>query len=313
MPNNQTPEEFSRNLRDSWSEFSKTMVAIATGVGEARRQLAENSEAISIAIENARNVGVSAVTMVAVPREAWQKKAVPVLRMVKINADTAKRAAAVGARLTDAGWLPWILSPTEDLIKSDDPVAFFEGWVVTEWPTIAEKLTENAGLYGAGESPSKTLRAAILLHEAGLYEQVPRVLFPEIEKCVAEHFYREKIRQEETQLPKFRSVIGMIWSLATTGFALLAPGMGVAQGQMHVLALHSYVGSSKKNPRKDLPNDEFFPNRNRVIHGWRSGEYDSRKASLNSLFLYDTMMLGLAFTMGMVGGDLTIEDGNSPR
>ena len=70
MPNNQTPEEFSRNLRDSWSEFSKTMVAIATGVGEARRQLAENSEAISIAIENARNVGVSAVTMVAVPREA---------------------------------------------------------------------------------------------------------------------------------------------------------------------------------------------------------------------------------------------------
>lgn len=177
---------------------------------------------------------------------------------------------------------------------------------------IAKKLTENASRYRLGESLPKTLRAAILLHEAGLYEQVPRVLFQEIEKCVAEHFYRDKIPHKETQLTEFRSIIEMVWGLATTGFALLAPANSVARGQMQVLALHSYVGSSKKSPRADLPNDEFFPNRNRVIHGWRSGEYDSRKASLNSFFLFDTMMLGLAVTVRLVGQDLRVEDGTLP-
>lgn len=132
MPEDQTPEEFLMNLRDAWSVFSKTMVAVAAGVEDAHRQIAESSAKISIALEGAREVGTNAVTMVAVAWDAWQNKAVPALRMVEINAATATKATEAGARLTDAGWLPWILSPTEELIKADDPVVFFDNWVVTE-------------------------------------------------------------------------------------------------------------------------------------------------------------------------------------
>jgi hypothetical protein len=309
----QTPDEIYKQFLADWSAIGQTVMAIASGIDRTQKSLAENAEAIAGAIDRARKLGSKIGATMIVVRDAWEKKAVPVLRIVKQNADMASSATEIGSDLASAGWVPWIHAPVRELLDCEDPVATFERWTTSEWESIAGKLTENAEKYDLGESPKRTMRAAILLHENGCYEQVPRVLFPEIEKCVAEHFYQSKIPHDENQLPEFRGIIEMIWGLATTGFALLAPTLGVGRDQMRILAMHSYMGSSKKNPAPALPNADCFPNRNRVLHGWESGDYHSPKASLNSLFLCDIMLQGLAFATALGGRGLKIEnDGSFP-
>jgi hypothetical protein len=160
----------------------------------------------------------------------------------------------------------------KELLTSADPVDLFGKWVSSEWPAIAEKLIENAERYEIGVSPVKAMRAALMLHDSGYYELVPRVLFPEIEKCVAEQFYGGTVDRDETQLSEFREIVEAFWAFATAGFSLFGPSLGVGQNQMQILALHSYAGSSKKNPRPVLPNADCFPNRNRVLHGLQSGD-----------------------------------------
>ncbi|MBM7482335.1 hypothetical protein ACVWWI_004354 [Bradyrhizobium sp. USDA 3686] len=309
-----TPAELYDRFCTAWSAIGQTAMVITSGIDRAQKHLAENAEAITSAIERARDIGSQIGTTITLVQNAWEKEAGPVLRVVKQNAGMASKAAEIGSKLANAGWAPWIHAPVRELLDSEDPVAAFERWTSSEWRSIASKLTENAENYALGDSPKRTMQAAILLHENGYYEQVPRVLFPEIEKCVAEHFYQGRIPHEENQLPEFRSIIEMIWGLATTGFALLAPALGVGRDQMQILALHSYMGSSKKNPAASLPNADCFPNRNRVLHGWKSGDYNTPKASLNSLFLFDIMLQGLAFAMALGKSEPKIEndDGSLP-
>lgn len=310
----QTADEIYKKFCAAVASIGQTAAVIASGIDRAHKNLAENAKAIAGALDQAQKLGSRIGAAMVVVADAWEKQAVPVLRVVRQNADMASRAADIGSSLASAGWVPWIHSPVKALLDSADPVATFERWTTVEWASIANKLTENAEKYGLGESSKRTMRAAILLHENGYYEQVPRVLFPEIEKCVAEHFYQGRVPHAENQLPEFRGIIEMIWRLATTGFALLVPTLGLGRDQMQILALRSYVGSSKKNPPPSLPNGDCFPNRNRVLHGWESGNYRSPKASLNSLFLCDIMLQGLAITVAWSGRGMRIENDDSfPR
>lgn len=307
----QTPEELYKQFSAALSSIAQTAGVIAAGIDDARKRW-PSAEAIAGAINRAQKIGSQIGATMVVIEEAWEKKAVPVLRVVKQNADTASRAAEIGTQLTTAGWVPWIHSPVKTLLESPAPVTEFERWTTAEWSSISKRLIASAEQYRLGDSPIRTIQAAVMLHENGCYEQVPRVLFPEIEKCVAEHFYKGRVPHEQNQLPEIRGFIEMIWGLATTGFALLAPGLGVGRGQMQILELHSYVPSSKKNPPPTPPNADCFPNRNRVIHGWETGDYHSPKASLNSMFMYDIMLQGLAFAVALNSKGLKIEGNDVP-
>ncbi len=48
------------------------------------------------------------------------------------------------------------------------------------------------------------------------------------------------------------------------------------------------------------------------IHGWESGDYHSSKASLNSMFMYDVLLQGLAFAVALNTKGLEIEENDVP-
>src|ERR1700761_3324751 len=126
----QTPEEIYRRFCAAWTSIGQTAGALASGINQAQKNLAENAEAIARAIDHVRKLGREIGTAMIVVRDSWKKDVVPVLRVVKQNADTASRAAEIGSDLASAGWVP---SPVEALLNSTDPVAAFEGWTASEW------------------------------------------------------------------------------------------------------------------------------------------------------------------------------------
>jgi hypothetical protein len=220
----------------------------------------------------------------------------PIVERFQQNKLEAKRLSQVAQTLEQAGWFPWVGLPFSDLAESTDPVKDFEAWLDKAWPDIENILQKQLRLYGLGDSVASTLKLALSAHADGYFELVPRILYPEIEKCAGLYYYSQPSPHGQTNLPEIREVLEAIWQFAGGAISYFKPSIGPAANQMN--AVGQYVYSNWRTCINE-PLAKYFPNRNRVLHGIHSDVFNNKKASVNSILIFASMITGIAVAKAM--------------
>jgi len=291
---NQWAEEMGTILTDAGDQISARLAPAQ----EMMSNLQKTLEPVQAGLQNFGN-------LVAGLQRGLNEKIGPMIAVARKNKAETDQVEKIAADIVVAGWVPWASAPIDILLKSETPVGEYGKWLEEQWPSISAGLSESVRGYELGISSERALELALMAHAAGYYEFVPRILYPEIEKWVGKHFYREPVPQRETKLLNFRQALALFWEFIAAFLSYAQSNVGMARDQMKLIGDRVYVSVKDSETDANPMQIGCFPNRHRVLHAINSDVYDTKKASINSFFIYDMMLKGVFIAREM---DVTVDD-----
>lgn len=201
-------------------------------------------------------------------------------------------AAKVGQSLEKAGWFPHGAIPLS-VVMSDDFEAAIPAWIDAHAGTGWSSITKVHDLSTIGQAAKESFETAVSLYQSQKYNAALRVIFPEIEACAFEAFYRalgiswSRRSKRPTRLLELQDVIRLLWRVGALGALFDARGIWLPQ-QEQIIRDFCYTDVDLDNV---LPAQLRFPNRHAVAHGIL--RYDTQKACINGLLIADVMFRGI--------------------
>ncbi|MBW7974601.1 hypothetical protein [Bradyrhizobium sp. BR 10289] len=252
----------------------------------------ENIVPLQASLQAASRVAQSAERAFQTTVKPFLEGLQPALQKVREAHVQSTVAAKVGQSLEKAGWFPHGAIPLS-VVTKDDFEAAIPAWIDANGGTDWSSITKVHDLSTVGQPAKESFATAVSLYQSQKYNAALRVIFPEIEACAFEAFYRalgiswSRRSKRPTRLLELQDVIRLLWRIGSLGALFDARGVWLPQ-QEQIIRDFCYTDVDQDNV---LPAQLHFPNRHAVAHGVL--RYDCQKACINGLLIADVMFRGI--------------------
>lgn len=210
--------------------------------------------------------------------EPYARAAVPYLRAAALAAAFYDRVRKI---YETTGLLYHYTFPNELIVGENAVKDHMENAVLEHyrgnWRSVSSEIETNIDQYTIPKASREALKEGLHAHGIGLYQAVPRIVFPEIERVLVNSGYNFS----SPEFVKDVKTLGSTLTLEEFPDAIL----GMPTWEKFV----DHVYKTVKTPAQVAYHQGHpVPNRHAAIHGRVT--YDTQVQSLNSIFLVDFMM-----------------------